>query len=136
MEPGLVGAGRNAEDVSRLRVAEAEVVMDDQDGPLVGGQATERAVDPIAGVDTMAVSGVDWQIDVVDADLDASAAADTRGLLVAHPDRGSDGGHASKRRVPEGTDVQPSAYEGVLRGVASLLAIVQHQRRCPVEARD
>ena len=62
VEPGLVSAGRNAEDVGGLRVAEAEVVVDNEDGPLVRGQATEPAIDLVASVDSMVVACFDGPI--------------------------------------------------------------------------
>ena len=63
MQPGLRGPDRDTEVIGYLDQRQAEVVMEDEDGPLLEGEAAKRPLELVAVIDGQDVAGLPVHLD-------------------------------------------------------------------------
>jgi len=117
-----------------LGIAKAEIVMDDEDRPLVRGQASEASIELVP--DREVAAGIDRSLEVKDRDVYSGDLMTT--LPTRHPVAGT---HEQPMkpgiepiRVAHGPDVEPCGRQRILDRVTGPIVVANDQPRRPVEA--
>jgi hypothetical protein len=117
VQPRLEGADREAQDDRGLGIREPQVVVDDEHGAMLGGQATEAALQLVAqrGLGLhIAASAVGHR----HPDLDELSSPDPSGLPVAGVDEQAVQPRIEAVRVADRPDVQPGCSQRLLDGIS------------------
>lgn len=135
MEARLDGARRHAQRLGCVVVRETKVVMKDENGPMLGTQPSESAIDliPVGGA-----IGQDGGHDrlVVVGEPNTSGASLTARLSEHGPNQDAVDPGTEPIRVAQPAEIAPDDNKGLLDRVVGQVLVVQHQLGDVVEARD
>jgi hypothetical protein len=125
---GLDGPDGNADSSRDLWQREAEVVVEDQDGPLLDGEPSKRALELVSVIDGLVLVG---PVHGLDGDQ-----LDTLGPTPATPRLGETGvgqdpvePRLETPRVSQRADFPPGGQQGRLDGVVSKVVVAQDPER-------
>ncbi len=121
------------EDYRRLGIGQPEVVVDDEHGALLGGQATEPALQLVAHGGQVLGVAVAGHLGRGHVDLHDPALPDPPGLAIAGVDEQPIEPGVEAVGVPDGADVQPGGHERLLDGIGRQVVAAQDQPRGPMQ---
>ena len=136
MEARLHRAYRDAEDLGRLAVREAQVVVEHEDRTLIHREAPEAAIELVSQRDGLLAVGQRRGVDRQDRDLAAPPPAIPPRGPVAAPDQHLVQPRIEAVRVAQAADVQPGRHERVLDGVVGPVRVADDQPGEPEETLD
>jgi hypothetical protein len=126
-QPRLHGAERDPQHFGRLGQREAQVVVEDDDRPLVRRETLEPAGQQITGFDLAREVRRFQARDVDDVDFDSGPLSLPGGDAVAGPDEQSMQPGVEPVRVAQAPDVLPRSDERVLDDVLGQRTVAQDQ---------